>query len=68
MGKKKTDSLARSVALLVSRAVASESFCCVKLKYYAHNSVSLVSPESLWEQDSRRGLGCLGVLPCSKLR
>lgn len=33
MGRKKTDSLARSVALRVSLAVASESFCCVKLKY-----------------------------------
>lgn len=39
MGRKKTDSLAKSVALRVSLAVASESFCCVKLKYYMRGGV-----------------------------
>jgi len=34
MGKKKTLSLARRVALCVRRAVAAESFCAVRLKYY----------------------------------
>jgi len=34
MGKKKTLSLASSVALRVRRAVAWESFCMVRLKYY----------------------------------
>lgn len=33
MGRKKTVSLASSVALRVSLAVADESFCCVRLKY-----------------------------------
>jgi hypothetical protein len=33
-GRKKTLSLASRVALRVRRAVAVESFCCVRLKYY----------------------------------
>lgn len=38
MGRKKTLSLASSVALRVSRAVAAESFCCVRLKYCAEGT------------------------------
>ena len=34
MGRKKTLSFASNVALRVNRAVADESFCCVRLKYY----------------------------------
>lgn len=48
MGRKKTLSLASSVALRVRRAVADESFCWVRLKYWIVYEVSSVSNDETY--------------------